>query len=60
MQRARKMTSHDMDGDDRKRQEVCAYIFDLLGSLEAIAAQNKLAVLAKLIESAKSEAAEYR
>ena len=48
------------DGDDHKRQQVCGYIFDLLGSLETIAAQNKLPVLAKLIQSARSEAADYR
>jgi len=37
-------------------QEVCGYIHDLLGSLEAIAAQHELPVLARLIAMAKSEA----
>ena len=60
MSQARNQAGRNIDGDDRKRQEVCSYIFDLLGSLETLAAQNKLSVLAKLIESAKSEAAEYR
>ena len=50
----------DDQAEDRKRQEVCGYIFDLLGSLETIACQNKLPVLAKLIQSARSEAAEHR
>jgi hypothetical protein len=38
------------------RQEICGYIFDLLGSLETIAAQHKLSVLAQLIAMAKREA----
>ena len=60
MSRARKPASRDVKGEDRKRQEACRYIFDLLGSLETIAAQNKLPVLARFLESARSEAAEYR
>ena len=59
MSRVRKL-AENVDRDGLKRQEVCGYIFDLLGSLETIAAQNKLSVLAKLIQSARSEAAEYR
>jgi hypothetical protein len=43
-----------------KQQEVCGYIFDLLGSLETIAAQHKLPVLARLIGMAKSEARDCR
>ena len=58
MSRTRKLA--DDQAEDRKRQEICGYIFDLLGSLEIIAAQNKLSVLAKLIQSAKSEAGDYR
>lgn len=47
------VTSSD---DLAERREVCGYIFDLLGSLETIAAQNKLSVLAQLIAMAKREA----
>lgn len=43
-----------------KQQEVCGYIHDLLKSLEAIAAQNKLPVLAQLIAKAKKEADDCR
>jgi hypothetical protein len=43
-----------------KQQEVCGYIHDLLKSLEAIAAQNKLPVLAHLIGMAKKEADDCR
>jgi hypothetical protein len=60
MSRARKPVHQVPDYEDLQRQQVCGYIFDLLGSLEAIAAENKLSVLAKLIQSARSEAAEYR
>ena len=60
MSRTNKLAEDQAEAEDRKRQEICGYIFDLLGSLEAIAAQNKLPVLAKLIQSAKSEAEEYR
>ena len=48
-----------MEGQ-HKQQEVCGYIFDLLGSLETIAAQHKLPVLARLIAMAKSEAKDCR
>ncbi|HXS06218.1 MAG TPA: hypothetical protein VN723_05455 [Rhizomicrobium sp.] len=50
----------DPSEEDVRRRETCDYIFDLLGSLEAMALQHDLSVLAKLIQSAKSEAAEYR
>ena len=60
MSRARKSTADHHNGQDDKRQEVSSYIFDLLGSLETIAAQNKMSVLAKLIHSARSEAADHR
>jgi hypothetical protein len=50
---------HAMDGQP-KQQEVCGYIYDLLGSLETIAAQHKLPVLARLIAMAKSEAKDCR
>ena len=60
MSRTNKLAEDQAEAEDRKRQEICGYIFDLLGSLETIAAQNKLPVLAKLIQSAKSEAEEYR
>jgi len=50
----------DPSEEDVRRQEICDYIFDLLASLEAIAEKHDLLVLAKLIQSAKSEAAEYR
>jgi hypothetical protein len=60
MSQTRKPVGHDARGEKRKRQEVCGYIFDLLGSLETIAAQNKLSVLARFIETAKSEAGDYR
>jgi hypothetical protein len=43
-----------------KQQEVCGYIFDLLGSLETIAAQHRLPVLARLIAMAQSEARDCR
>jgi hypothetical protein len=39
-----------------KQQEVCGYIHDLLKSLESIAAQNRLPVLAQLIAMARKEA----
>jgi hypothetical protein len=42
--------------DLAEQQEVCGYIFDLLGSLETIATQHKLSVLAQLIAMAKREA----
>jgi hypothetical protein len=60
MTRTNKLAQDQAEAEDRKRQEICGYIFDLLGSLEIIAAQNRLLVLAKLIQSAKSEAEEYR
>lgn len=41
-------------------QEVCGYIYDLLGSLETVAAQHQLPVLARLIAMAKSEARAHR
>jgi len=47
-------------GPAAETQEVCSYIHDLLGSLEAIAAQHELPVLARLIAMAKSEARAYR
>ena len=50
---------HAMEGQ-HKQQEVCGYIFDLLGSLETIAAQHKLPVLARLIAMARSEAKDCR
>ena len=40
----------------QETREVCGYIHDLLGSLETIAAQHQLPVLARLIAMAKSEA----
>ena len=40
----------------QETREVCGYIHDLLGSLEAIAAQHQQPVLARLISMAKSEA----
>ncbi|HEY2835779.1 MAG TPA: hypothetical protein VGI89_04355 [Rhizomicrobium sp.] len=60
MSRTHKPADDRIEAEDHKRQEVCGYIFDLLGSLETIACQNKLPVLAKLIQSARSEAGEYR
>lgn len=60
MSRAEKSHGPNSDLEYARRQEVCGYIFDLLGSLESLAAENKLSVLAKLIQSARSEAAEYR
>jgi len=42
--------------DLAEQQEICGYIFDLLGSLETIAAQHKLSALAQLIAMAKREA----
>ena len=60
MSRTRKLADDQAEAEERKRQEVCGYIFELLGSLETIAAQNKLSVLAKLIQSAKHEAEDYR
>jgi hypothetical protein len=60
MPQRRKPAGQNGRGQNRKRQEVCGYIFDLLGSLETIAAQNKLPVLARFIESAKSQAGDYR
>jgi len=48
------------DGKRIERQEVCSYIFDLLGSLETIAAQQQLPVLARLIATARSEARDSR
>lgn len=46
-------------GGPATREEACHYIFDLLESLESIAARHRLSVLARLIASAKSEASEY-
>jgi hypothetical protein len=43
-----------------KQREVCAYIHDLLKSLETIAAQNQQPVLARLIGLAKNEADDCR
>ena len=60
MSRTQKLADDQAEAEDRKRQEVCGYIFDLLGSLETIACQNKLPVLAKLIQSARSEAGDHR
>jgi len=40
-------------------QEVCGYIYDLLGSLESIGAQHELPVRARLIAMAKSGACSY-
>ena len=47
------------DGQDTQK-EVCGYIFDLLGSLETIAAQHELPALARLIAVAKNEASFHR
>ena len=47
------------DGQDTQK-EVCGYIFDLLGSLETIAAQHELPALARLIAIAKNEASFHR
>ena len=52
--------STDGEKSPAQTQEVCGYIHDLLGSLEAIAAQHELPVLARLISMAKSEARAYR
>lgn len=61
------MAQADKPGDGKKdlpgqiqQQEICGYIFDLLGSLEAIARQHDLPVLAQLIAKAKKEAGECR
>lgn len=48
------------EGTARTKQEVCGYIHDLLGSLQTIAAQHELPVLARLISMAKSEARDCR
>ena len=48
------------EGAVRTKQEVCGYIHDLLGSLQTIAAQHELPVLARLISMAKSEARDCR
>jgi hypothetical protein len=42
--------------DLAEQREVCGYIFDLLGSLETIATQNRLSTLAQLLAMAKREA----
>lgn len=47
-------------GPGPETREVCGYIHDLLGSLEAIAAQHQQPVLARLISMAKSEARDCR
>ena len=60
MSRTRKLADDRAKVEDRRRREVCVYIFDLLGSLETIAARNRLPVLAKLIKSAKREAGDSR
>ena len=55
--------SKSTDGEKasaQETQEVCGYIHDLLGSLESIAAQHELPVLARLIAMAKSEARAHR
>lgn len=61
MPQARKSAVMERTDDNRiERQEVCSYIFDLLGSLEAIAARQQLPVLARLIAAARSEARDSR
>jgi len=61
MPQAKRTSEGASAGDGQhKREEVCGYIFDLLGSLEAIAAQHQLPVLARLISMAKSEARDCR
>ncbi len=61
MPQAKSAFDSDRTGDGRhEQQDVCGYIFDLLGSLETIAAQHKLPVLARLIAMAKSEARDCR
>ena len=60
MRRAKKVAGGKTGDGRATQQEVCDYIFDLLGSLESIAAQHKLSVLARLIATAKSEAGDYR
>ena len=60
MSRTQKPTDDLAKTEDRERQEACNYIFDLLESLQSIAARHRLPVLAKFIQSAKSEAADYR
>ncbi|MEO8896357.1 MAG: hypothetical protein ABI450_10800 [Rhizomicrobium sp.] len=61
MPQAKRTSDGASAGDGQHKQgEVCGYIFDLLGSLEAIAAQHKLPVLARLIAMANSEARDCR
>jgi hypothetical protein len=61
MSQAKRSTDNEKPNDKRQeQQEVCGYIFDLLGSLERIAAQHQLPVLTRLIAMAKSEARDCR
>jgi hypothetical protein len=61
MSQAKRSLDGESTSDGKhKQEEVCGYIFDLLGSLEAIASQHKLPVLSRLIAMAKSEAADCR
>jgi hypothetical protein len=61
MSQARRPAEDERAADGQQKQrEVCSYIFDLLGSLETIAAQNHLPVLARLIATARSEARDRR
>lgn len=61
MSQAKRSPDGEKAGDGQhKQQEVCGYIFDLLGSMETIAAQHQLPVLARLIAMAKSEARDCR
>lgn len=61
MSQTKRVSDGENTGDSQREQkEVCGYIFDLLGSLENIAAQHRLPVLARLIAMAKSEAKDCR
>jgi hypothetical protein len=56
MMQAKRSDDDNRRNDPVEQQEICAYIFDLLGSLESIASQHRLPRLARLIAQAKSEA----
>jgi hypothetical protein len=58
MSQAKRSSIGERTGEEQR--EICGYIFDLLGSLEIVAAQHKLPVLARLIAMAKSEARDCR
>jgi hypothetical protein len=56
MMQAKKPHDDNDQSGPVEEQEICGYIFDLLGSLETIASQHRLPRLARLIAEAKSEA----